>query len=28
MTIKQIPTGSLFYFQPAAIFAEENTVTD
>jgi len=27
VTIKQIPTGSFFYFQPAAIYAEENIVT-
>ena len=28
MTIKQILTGSFFYFQPTAIFAEENIVTN
>lgn len=28
MTIKQIPAGSFFYFQPAAIHAEENIVTN
>jgi len=27
VTIKQIPAGSIFYFQPAAIYAEENIVT-
>jgi hypothetical protein len=28
VTIKQIPTGSFFYFQPAAIYTEENIVTN